>query len=206
MKSWQIPVVAVTIGVCLGGMSAKAEIITTRLWKNTTPIDEATTGPSSPTVGHQKTQVDSSEVCCEAAGGAPDIIKGAEPCRSFAPAALGGGITFNTYWTDVMPEPIPASWIVDWTLVLQKVFNDPVASAGNVITVFEEEPVDYGDLSGVFEPGDVVTFCVAGLVELPNISQLDDSIVRTGLGVTTPTGTIPTEFLGAFSIGAVPVP
>lgn len=118
---------------------------------------------------NQLTLADGSEICC---------LFGA--CGPIGGPYVGGtdSVTLNTYWNEDMPDPIPVgSWVVNWTLGIR-------IPNGNIIRLFEDEPVDFGDLSGLgFNPGDIITFCVAGILELP-VQCTGGGTITQGHGVS----------------------
>ena len=139
-------------------------------------VGEGATGgvPFLPGGENQPTQADGSEVCCELS----------DSCLPIGgPYDVGESVTFNTYWTDVMPDPIPDdSWIVDWSLSL-------MLEDGTSIELFEPVPVDFGNLFGLFEPGEEVRFCVAGISEIRN--AWCPGLVTQQHGVVSITGELP---------------
>jgi len=164
-------------------MAADARIVGAAFVKSDGWPQEA---PGDPDGENQPTQVDGSEVCCQFQDdGECDFPSG-------GPYNPGDSVTLNTYWTEAMPDPIPATpWIVDWTLGLRV----PPVPPGNIVTLFQNEPINFGVLDGLgFVPGDLVTFCVAGILELPP-QCTGGAVVNQGHGVSNTPGDAPNFFL-----------
>jgi len=133
----------------------------------------ATEAPAEPDGENQATLADGSEICCQFSG----------TCSaSGGPYAAGQAVTFNTYWTDTLPNPVPSDWVVDWTLGVR-------LPSGTVFQIFSDESVRFDDVADLL-PGDVVRFCVAGIMRLPDACA-DGAMLTQGHGVTSPAGSLP---------------
>jgi len=137
-------------------------------------VGEESGGPFDPDGENQLTRDDGFDVCCQSFGTCLPVD---------GPYAAGDEVTLNTYWMDIMPDPIPReNWVVDWSLSIE-------LESGDFVDLWESQRIDFGPLDDLFQPGDEVRFCVAGIVELEQawcpglISQLH--------GTVTPTGELP---------------
>jgi len=128
---------------------------------------------TDPAGENQPTLMDGSEVCCDFAG---TCVPSGGPYNPL------DSVTLNTYWNEDMPDPIPTDpWIVEWTLGLR-------IPNGNIVTLFQNEPIDFGVLDGLgFNPGDIITFCVAGILELP-AQCTGGAVVNQGHGISSSSG------------------
>jgi hypothetical protein len=119
-------------------------------------------------------------------------------CDLPGPYNRGALLALNTYWNETMPDPYPpgAQYQVTWSQALL-----PDGSAPPLVILFNEEPVNFGDLSAY--AGLNITLCVASLIEVP-AEAAGFCNVAMGFKVTTPGGTIPPTVVDSFGVNPCP--